>query len=614
MANNIFFEEQPEQDFDLVPDEDQIDVSLDPDPLFDDGARPRRSRKRTGILIAGGCAVLALLCIGVYFIVSQARASREIAAQAAAEQDEERIKAEMALQQSQEYEAIVNATTFLEGVTVEGIAIGGKTMTEAETLLSEVIESKKLSGTLPLTYGDKTYSFDLSGVSITTNLSDVLAQAFQLARSGGVEDVLAEAEDIRTNGKAYTLTIQYDFTSVNTQVAALALEIDQPAQSATFGQIDKEKHTVAVVEATGGVEVDQEALTSAITAALMGGDYTTPIEIPVKETPPTLTGDAFELISTSAETSFSGSTSNRKYNIRKGADLINGTVLKPGETFSTNGVLGTRTLANGWKMANAYVSGATEEQAGGGVCQLSSTLYNAVVKADLEIVSRRNHSMPVNYMRKGLDATINSVGNIIDFKFRNDTPSDVVIFAWTSGNTVYFKIYRCQFDTDEYDEIRLTSEKLETIYPSGEMEEELDPSLAPGEEEIVVNRRNGERWQSYKNYYKDGKLVRSEKLAVSTYSAFAGKKLVGPSPSPSASVTPSAPATPGTPAPITPEPVAPAETPAPAPTEAPTNTPQPTEAPTPEPAPQPDPTQAPTAEPDTPPAEPETVPPAPVEG
>ena len=126
----------------------------------------------------------------------------------------------------------------------------------------------------------------------------------------------------------------------------------------------------------------------------------------------------------------------------------------------------------------------------------------------------------------------------------------MVIFAWTSGNTVYFKIYRCQFDTDEYDEIRLTSEKLETIYPSGEMEEELDPSLAPGEEEIVVNRRNGERWQSYKNYYKDGKLVRSEKLAVSTYSAFAGKKLVGPSPSPSASVTPSAPATPGPPAPV----------------------------------------------------------------
>ena len=371
MANNIFFEEQPEQDFDLVPDEDQIDVSLDPDPLFDDGARPRRSRKRTGILIAGGCAVLALLCIGVYFIVSQARASREIAAQAAAEQDEERIKAEMALQQSQEYEAIVNATTFLEGVTVEGIAIGGKTMTEAETLLSEVIESKKLSGTLPLTYGDKTYSFDLSGVSITTNLSDVLAQAFQLARSGGVEDVLAEAEDIRTNGKAYTLTIQYDFTSVNTQVAALALEIDQPAQNATFGHSRALRIPSPSWKRRAASRWIRRRSRPPSRRRSWAATIPTPIEIPVKETPPTLTGDAFELISTSAETSFSGSTSNRKYNIRKGADLINGTVLKPGETFSTNGVLGTRTLANGWKMANAYVSGATEEQAGGGVCQLS---------------------------------------------------------------------------------------------------------------------------------------------------------------------------------------------------------------------------------------------------
>ena len=65
MANTIFFEEQPEQDFDLVPDEDQIDVSLDPDPLFDDGARPRRSRKRTGILIAGGCAVVLTSAAGL---------------------------------------------------------------------------------------------------------------------------------------------------------------------------------------------------------------------------------------------------------------------------------------------------------------------------------------------------------------------------------------------------------------------------------------------------------------------------------------------------------------------------------------------------------------------
>lgn len=585
MANNLFFEEQPDTDLELVPDDGSVDTALDPEPLFQDKKKRSLGSKRNLFLIVGLALALILVLGAVYYIITQNRISDEIAAQAAAEQEAQRQQAELALKQTQEYDEIVNSKYFLEGVTVEGVAIGGKTMSEAEAMLKELIASKALSGKLPLTLNDQTYYFDLSTVPVTTNLADVLAQAFQLARSGNVEDVLTEAENIRTNGKAFTLTLQYDFSSISAQVAALAAEIDQPASSATFDKIDKDAHTVTIAQGTSGIAVDQQALVQSITTALMGGDYTTPIAIPLQASPSISPDAQVTFLSTSAETSFSGSSSNRIYNIQKGADLINGYVLKPGETFSTNGVLGTRTLANGWKMANAYVSGTTEEQAGGGVCQLSSTLYNAVVKADLEIVSRRNHSMPVSYMRKGLDATINSVGNIIDFKFKNNTDSDVVIFAWTSGKTLHFKLYRCEFATDEYDEIRLTSEKIDTIYPSGEMVEELDPTLPVGSEEIVVERKNGERWQSYKNYYKDGKLVKTEKLAVSTYSAFDGKKLVGPSPSPT--LTPS-----NTPEPaVTPAPV-PSDTPSPA---------------LPSPAtPSPSPSPTPTSEPDTGGEEPDT--------
>lgn len=573
MANNLFFEEQPDTDLELVPDDGSVDTALDPEPLFQDKKKRSLGSKRNLFLIVGLALALILVLGAVYYIITQNRISDEIAAQAAAEQEAQRQQAELALKQTQEYDEIVNSKYFLEGVTVEGVAIGGKTMSEAEAMLKELIASKALSGKLPLTLNDQTYYFDLSTVPVTTNLADVLAQAFQLARSGNVEDVLTEAENIRTNGKAFTLTLQYDFSSISAQVAALAAEIDQPASSATFDKIDKDAHTVTIAQGTSGIAVDQQALVQSITTALMGGDYTTPIAIPLQASPSISPDAQVTFLSTSAETSFSGSSSNRIYNIQKGADLINGYVLKPGETFSTNGVLGTRTLANGWKMANAYVSGTTEEQAGGGVCQLSSTLYNAVVKADLEIVSRRNHSMPVSYMRKGLDATINSVGNIIDFKFKNNTDSDVVIFAWTSGKTLHFKLYRCEFATDEYDEIRLTSEKIDTIYPSGEMVEELDPTLPVGSEEIVVERKNGERWQSYKNYYKDSKLVKTEKLAVSTYSAFDGKKLVGPSPSPTLtpSNTPEPAVTPApipsdTPAPATPSPATPSPSPSPTPT------------------------------------------------
>lgn len=538
MGKKLLFEELPDTDLELVTDDGSIDMSLEPRPRLPKNRRRKTGTKRSAIVIVSLAIVLTLICGGAYYIVSQNNAAAEIAAQAAAAEEAERQRAELALQQSKEYDEIVNSKYFLAGVAVEGISIGGKTMAEAEDELRQLIASKTLTGSLPLTLNDKSYAFDLSTITMTTNLSDVLAQAFQLARSGSVADVLAEAESVRTNGKAYSLTFQYDFSAIASQVAALAQQIDTPAKNASFGEIDKEQHTVSIVDAVNGVLVNQESLVQSITTACMNGDYTTPIAIPVTLTVATLTKEHLAVITTSAETSFKGSSSNRKYNVSKGAGLMNGTVLAPGETFSANSVLGTRTTANGWKMANAYVGGTTEEQAGGGVCQLSSTLYNAVVKADLEIVSRRNHSMPVSYMRKGLDATINSVGNIIDFKFKNNTDTDVIVFAWTSGTTLYFKIYRCQFTTSEYDEIRLTSELIETIYPSGDMVQELDPTLPAGTETIVVERKNGERWQSYKNYYKNGKLVRTEKLDISTYSAFAGKKLVGPTPTPSPSPTP----------------------------------------------------------------------------
>ena len=559
MDKNLFFDDQ--QDLELKStalNDASADEEQNTEPLFEDGPRKKAGSKRTALIIVGLAIVLTLVCGAVFYIISQNRIAAEIAAQAAAAEEEERIRTELALQQSQEYDQIVNSKYFLEGVTVEGVAIGGKTMSEAEQMLNELIASKAPSGSLSLVLGEESYAFDLSAIVCTSNLSDVLAQAFQLARSGSVEEVLAEAEAIRTNGKAYTLTVQYDFSNIAAQVAALAEQIDQPVQNASFGQIDKEQHTVTMVEAQDGTTVDQEKLIASITSAIMNGSHDEPIQIPVNSVPASLTKDHLELMETTATTSFKGSSSNRKYNIRKGVDLINGTVLEPGETFSTNGVLGTRTIANGWKMANAYVGGTTEEQAGGGVCQLSSTLYNAVVKADLEIVSRRNHSMPVSYIRKGLDATINSVGNIIDFKFRNNTETNVIIFAWTSGNDLYFKIYRCQFDTDEYDEIRLTSEKTETIYPSGEMVVEIDPTLPAGTEKIVVERKNGERWQSYKNYYKNGSLVKTEKLAVSTYNAFDGKKLVGPEQTATPTPTPDVPI-------ITPEPSTPTNTPTPEP-------------------------------------------------
>lgn len=526
--------------------------------------KSRRVRRKKSIIML--CAVLVALVASfvAYYIVVQNRAARELAAQLAAEEE---LRRQQELEKSA-YEAILNSQVFFDGITIDGVNVSGLTMEQARDALASAVQAYTPIGTLQLTYEDLSMPFDLSTIPVTLDTDAVLREAFNLARSDTYEEAKTELDNLKTNGRNFTLTPVYDFSAVSMRVAEIAATIDMPATDAAIKFSEDSEKPYTFTDEIVGVAVNQPQLVADITAAVESGNYAAPIPIPVSETLPAVTRAYLESTYTlraSAETSFSGSDSNRIYNIKKGAKLINGTVVKPGETFSTNAALGTRTYSNGWKEAGAYVGGAVDKQAGGGVCQLSSTLYNAVVKADLEVVSRRNHSMPVSYIKKGLDATINSTGNIIDFKFKNNTTADILIRAYTSGKDVIFEIYGVPFATTEYDEIKLTSKQIDTIEPKGEMIETLDPKLAPGETQIKVARQTGSRWQSYKNYYLKGTLVRSEKLAVSTYDAFVGEMLIGPELVITPTPTPHETATPTTPPITTPEPTH-SPTPTPTPT------------------------------------------------
>ena len=425
-----------------------------------------------------------------------------------------------------------------------------QTIDEAKAALTPVVQAAQSVNELQLTYNQQLYSIDLNQLRSSHNLDDVLLEAYGLGKSGDYETMKAVADDVKANGRSFSVNASYDATALSAQVAQLAVQIDTPPVDASVASVNTEERTIEFNDAIIGVTVQQDALLKAITDALNSGQ-TAPVEIPVLETQPVITKEdlaARYVKRASATTNFSDSTSDRKYNVRKGAGMINGTVLKPGEVFSTNDALGTRTTSNGWKTANAYESGAVVPQAGGGVCQLSSTLYNAAVKADLEIVFRRNHSMPVSYVDRGLDATINSVGNIIDFKFKNNTDSDIVIFGYTTNNkTLSFEIWGVPFATDEYDEIKLSSEMTSKNSPSGDPVELEMPEgtekpdgtlLAAGERYTAVSPRTGYQYQSYKNYYKNGVLVRSEKLATSTYKSYVGEIWVAPTPTPDPNMTP----------------------------------------------------------------------------
>ncbi len=484
----------------------------------------------------------------------------------------------------EELDAILRRTTMLDGVTVNGVSVGGMTMEQAKAAVLSTLDAQKQNLSVTVTLGDASEVFSADRIGATDNLDNVLDEAFALVREDkGFDAVSAEVDAIRTNGKAYSVDVAFDETALRSAVNAFA-DAHETAPVDASVAYNKEENKIDFTPDVVGRTVDREALLSALLNANAGDT----IEAPAVETQANVKLEDVQqkyVLRSSYTTKYSKSINNRKYNIFKGAGMITGTILHPGDTFSANGTLGVRNHANGWKVATAFVGGAHEKQYGGGVCQLSSTLYNAAVMADMKIVDRRNHSMPVDYVDKGRDATINSVGNIIDFKFQNSSKSDIIIIAYVD-NTDYKKAGKLTMEiwgvpisedsNGEYDEIRIpTPKKTKTIKPSGEVLYTVDVTKPVGYKEKVSDRRDGSVWESTKEYYLNGVLVKSEKLATSTYKAYAGEYIVGPD-APDPTPEPDKP----TPTPTDPTPADPTPTPAdPTPTPQPTEPPKPTDPP-----------------------------------
>ncbi len=425
---------------------------------------------------------------------------------------------------------ILKRATFLDGVTVNGVALGGMTLQDATAALREAVQNTKQA--FVVYANDEAHTaFSGAEIAMDDNLEDVLDEAFNLVREdNGYDAVMAEVESIANSGKAYDVTLSFAPDALQSAVDAYAETHDTaPVNASVTYNADENK--IDYTDDVPGQLVDREALTDALLHAQNGDD----VEVVLVEQPAEVTRDNVAekfVLRGSKTTDYSSSNKNRKHNVKKGCEMITGTVLHPGDVFSANETLGVRNKANGWKLAGAYQTGTTVQEYGGGVCQLSSTLYNAAVQADMEIVFRRNHSMPVHYIDMGLDATINSVGNIIDFKFKNSSKSDIIIIGYANGKKLTFEIYGIPIieDSDgEYDEIRIPKpKKTKTLSPSGEIEYQVDESLKPGQKKKIQDRQNGSVWQSYKQYYLNGELVKEEKLDTSTYKAFAGVYAIGP--------------------------------------------------------------------------------------
>ena len=296
----------------------------------------------------------------------------------------------------------------------------------------------------------------------------------------------------------------------------------KPAQDAKVAYSEDPESPFDIEPEAAGRRIDEDSLAKAL---LSLGDGRK-IDLPLQSLSPQVTAaelaESYRLLS-EFSTSFKGSTlgrKNRVNNMALAVERINGVVVAPGEEFSMNQTILDRTKENGYYLAPAIRNGAYEKEYGGGGCQVSSTLFNAAMMADLTITERHHHSWPMTYVPIGRDATIST--GYKDFRFVNSTAGDLIIFASLdrSAKTVTVRLYGLK--SGDFDHIKVTSKRTGSL-PAKGTKVLLDESLPAGSRVEERKERRGKTSETYKEYYDEtGALLRREKAFEDSYPSIEG--------------------------------------------------------------------------------------------
>ena len=288
----------------------------------------------------------------------------------------------------------------------------------------------------------------------------------------------------------------------------------------------RENGRFVITDEKSGYEMDVETTLTELTGLIDNMEEGS-VEITGRETEPEVTRQdnekATSLIGT-YYTTFTGSeTLGRNINLKVGCENINGTMLAPGETFSMNEALGPQTYANGYRNAAVIVNGKIEDGLAGGVCQVTTTLYNAVILSELNVVERSNHSLAVAYVPLGQDAAV--AGDYKDLKFQNNTEYPIYIEAYLSGNKLVTNIYGYE-EHSSGREIKFEN-VVDSIIPKPAEKITEDPEKPKDYREVTYHGKQGKKVSTYKVVYENGKEVSREFFSSSVYRATPDEVTVG---------------------------------------------------------------------------------------
>lgn len=331
--------------------------------------------------------------------------------------------------------------TCMDGVYIENVNVSGMTKDEVQDVINKKIENLS-SDVITLYAGSQTAQVTAGDLGLYCTDTSLADEAVNIGRRGNIVKRFRADQYVKENGRiVLSLDLAVKESKVRDAINACLDTLNTDPQPPTI-EIASDG-TLTKVDKVDGTEVDVSQSVSAVTDYMDNDWHGGAGGVRLSCTTIAATGDLADLdgitdLLGTYTTQFDSSNTGRVQNIRRAAELINGTIIQPGEEFDFSEIVGETTAENGFALAGSYENGTVVDTYGGGICQDSTTLYNAVIRAELEVTERYPHSITVNYVDPSLDAAIADGSK--DFCFKNSTDYPIYIYANVGESEVTFAV------------------------------------------------------------------------------------------------------------------------------------------------------------------------------
>lgn len=395
------------------------------------------------------------------------------------------------------------------GVRVEDVDVSNLSKEEALKEVSKITEEKINNKNINFYYGDRNLPIPLKDFGYSLNLEDAVDKAYKLGRSKGLVNNYLDIISSLIFKKNIIADSSFDNAKKDAVLTNMARQIHKKPLDAH--PIFNEDGTITIAKSEKGRYLDLNEAKKLLNADIL---YEEKIELPVYDTDPKVHSDYYQGIDKvlgDFSTDYSTSINNRKENIKIASEKFNNMKLNPGDEISFNDIVGEISEATGFKSATVIIGGEYETGIGGGICQVSTTLYNSLILSDLEIVERHNHSRPINYVDLGTDAAV--ARGYKDLKFKNNTNNPIIILAEADGQKLDFKVLGNSADRDY--QVKIIPQRLGVVSP--DVQRTYSDSIPEGETVVKEGGKNGYSYKTYKEVIKNGEVLEKKEISSSYY-------------------------------------------------------------------------------------------------